>query len=355
MPKIIAFSDIHCHNFVPYSTVLPNGLNSRLQDALNCIDQVRDYAVKVNAEMVLFGGDLFHLRRYVPTQVFNAVTDRLYTFVEAEMPLVAIPGNHDQSDKEGNWHALHTFGMLCTLIEETGWRQVVGRSGQVYNILGIPFTESREAVQEACKSAPPSLTKKLPRLLLAHLGVVGAQLGADFVYNNLADCSLEDLNTKAFDVALLGHFHLHQKLNKNTYYIGAPLQHNWGDRFQTRGFIEYDTNTRKVTQIECRAPKFIEVEDVEGWQDGQLDDSYVRLVSDEEYSIDRREEVRQDIGARSLEVVRPKVEREIVSRTSLTPGESYDKIISKYISEVGTELDADLLAEIGREMLKEVL
>src|SRR5690606_26763288 len=159
----------------------------------------------------------------------------------------------------GNIHSVHPFSHLpgVHVIDEPGWVD----TGLGVDILGIPYTENREHVAELCRSAAPN--NDSTRLLLAHLGVQGAKVGADFVYTNEADCAVKDLNSKAFEFGFLGHYHIHQKLSKNVYYVGSPLQHNWGDRGQIRGFVEYDTKTKKLKHVECQAPKFVELEDVE--------------------------------------------------------------------------------------------
>ena len=46
MSKIVVFTDLHAHTFGPYSTALEDGTNSRLQDALNVIDKVREIALE---------------------------------------------------------------------------------------------------------------------------------------------------------------------------------------------------------------------------------------------------------------------------------------------------------------------
>lgn len=346
--KIVAFSDLHLHSFRPYSQLTPEGLNNRLLDAVSCIDQVREHAEKINADLVLFGGDFWHVRKNIETAALNQGLDAIARFKGRE--IIMIHGNHDQAGKQ---HSAHPFSHLpgVTVADEPGWiKHDLG-----VNILAIPYTESREQVRELCNTSPHRM-RGMSYILLAHLGVQGAKVGSDFVYTNLADCSVGDLNTKAFDLGLLGHYHLHQKLAKNLYYVGAPLQHNWGDRGQTRGFVEYDTETKKIKHIECKAPKFIELSDAEGWEDEPLAGNYVRLVSDEEYSADRREEACERLGARSFEVVKPTREKEAaVARSTLKPGESYDTIIEKYVNLKADDLDPALLAELGREIMKEVL
>ncbi len=352
MTKILAFSDIHVHNWPQYSQLTSEGLNDRLLDTIACIDQVRQHALSVGAKVVLFGGDLFQQRRHVVTTAFNAAYDAFQAFKENDIELVAIDGNHDQADGAGQHHALHGLRDVCTVLDEPGWYRV-GPEGHQLDVLAVPYTEDREAIKALCSSKSMLKGVKYPKILLGHLGVQGALLGADFVYRNLADCTVEDLNAKSFDIGLIGHFHLHQKLAKNLYYIGATLQHNWGDRGQIRGFVEYDTVTKKLKQIETKAPKFVELEDVEDWEQQGTKGNFVRLATSREIGAVEREEIRVRIGARSFETVDRVVEKAVQSRTSMEPGEAYDSILRKYIETKAPDLDYDKLAELGAEILKE--
>jgi DNA repair exonuclease SbcCD nuclease subunit len=314
---------------------------------VSCIDQVREYADKVDAKMVLFGGDFWHVRRNIDTAALN---EGLNAVAKFSQPVKIIHGNHDQANSSGSIHAANPFKYLSNVqvIDKPGWIECDG-----VDILGIPYTENKDDVKQLCRLKAPN--KDSVKILLAHLGIQGASVGADFVYNNEADCELKDLNSKSFDYGFLGHYHLHQQLAKNICYVGAPLQHNWGDKFQKRGFVEYDTETKKIKHIECVAPKFVEMDDVEGWEAVVDPGNYVRLISDKEYSADEREDIRQRIGARTFEVSTYTTAPEITARSTLTPNESYDKIIEKYIESKGTDLDLGVLAEMGRSILQEVL
>ena len=109
MSKIVIFSDCHVHTFSANSTVLPNGLNSRLADAVGCINQVHQHAVNIDADLVLFGGDMFHIRKQVPVQAFNSVFTAMSMFSVSKIPVFMIHGNHDQADRDGKFHSIYTL------------------------------------------------------------------------------------------------------------------------------------------------------------------------------------------------------------------------------------------------------
>ena len=351
--KIVVFSDLHAHPFKPYATVLANGMNSRLAHAVSCVKQVLNIAKREKADLVLFGGDMFHQRRTIAVPAFNAIYEAFAQFAVARIPVVMIHGNHDQADRNGDAHSLYTFRTLATVCDSPGWVTVSGRSGAPYAILGLPYTENVEHVREVVRQPCP-LPQAKP-LLLAHLGVQGATLGSDFIYSNPHDVTLSDLNLDAFDAAFLGHYHKHQQLAERCWYVGAPLQHTWGDVGQSRGCVVYDVDDRTVTHVPLEAPQFVVLEEGEK---APVVGSYVRIEDDRAWPDEKREEVRARLDAASVEVVPPKSKPPVkAARLEINPSSSLsDALVSYVVSGVQPYdgLDDGYLLQMGSEILASV-
>lgn len=360
--KIAVFTDLHAHPFPNYSYVLPNGLNSRLVDAVTCIKQIRRYCVAKEVDLVLFGGDLFHERKHVVTQAFNAVYEQMASFVTAGIPLVMIHGNHDQADKEGRHHSIHTMRSFATVIDEPSFIRVAGASGSEITLFAVPYVEEAEHLKGVLK-AEIDREEEIPNIFLGHIGLKGAKAGADFIYRNPAECSIDDIDCGKFDVGFLGHFHMRQKVSDNFYYVGAPMQHDWGDVGQARGFMVYDTDTKLVTFVKLNAPRFeqLTMDDV---ADGgrlrarALKDCFVRVVSEQPMSQDQREWLQQEIGARKVEVAPPPKNgtMEQRERLSYTPGSSYQELARAYVASGLVDadgLDEEFLIDLADQFLQE--
>ena len=358
MTKVALFSDLHGHPFKPYATVLENGMNSRLADAVSCIEQVVQHCVKEDVDLVLFGGDLFHVRRTINVAAFNAVYEAMAKFSVHGIPLVMIHGNHDQADRAGTQHSVHAFRTFCNVVDDPGWMMVSGKSGEPYAIMAVPYMENVEQLRQVVTTPCPM--SKVPKLMLAHLGIQGAKVGSDFVYINPHDAGVEDLNCEAFDAVYLGHYHLHQQIAPNAWYIGAPLQHNWGDRDQWRGFLIYDAEAKTHRKIPLKAPKFVEVADwAPDFETIDTDDCYVRLVSRDVWTEQRIDEMREILACRSLEIAAPKEKKSTKAepRIEVKPGASFSEIMGQYVRSgvhATHGLDDDYLMQIGREILDEV-
>jgi len=363
MPKIVIFSDLHAHQFKSYATILPNGMNSRLADAISIIKQVQQVAIDVNADAVLFGGDMFHIRRQVATKVFNAVFEAVADFAITKIPLLFIHGNHDQADKQGNDHSVYAFRLFCTVVDEPGWVSLTGKSGERYAIMAVPYTENIEHLRDVV-SQPYSLPD-VHKIFLGHLGIQGARIGADFVYENPHDPQANDLSIDNFDVGFLGHYHEYQNIAGNFWYVGAPMQHTWGDaQDKGRGCIVYDTDSGEHERIELQSPKFVVMDKGRwdyGWTSKTIGQStsgnYVRLVDKSPWTEDAREEARKQCGARTLEIVPPKADSSSshAARLDVSPSMSYQDMVDAFVKSglaPSDDLDPHYLIQIGREILE---
>ena len=167
-----------------------------------------------------------------------------------------IPGNHDYGDRVGFIHALDTFRWLPN-VEVIDWEY----SETIFpfqdgNLHCIPYTDSLQKAQEALSTVPPENC-----VLLAHLGIQGALVGSDYVLCNDSDIQVKDVGYELYKCCFFGHFHEHQQVFRNGYYIGALTQHNWGDSGGRRGFVHAKIGPKRnsIKHIETQAPKFVKV------------------------------------------------------------------------------------------------
>jgi len=262
--EFLLFSDFHAHNFKNYAKQLPcdsiGGLgtyNSRLLDSVYALNEVVTYANKHNVGTILFGGDMFHVRDAVPIDVFNLV----FQTIEESYPInfIMIPGNHDYSDREGNVHSIDTFSALpnVTIVDWNTDRIIPFQEGYLHC---IPYTDNLAKAKEALSTVPPQNC-----VLLAHLGIQGALVGSDYVLYNDSDIQVQDVGYELYRCCFFGHFHEHQQVFRNGYYIGALTQHNWGDTGGRRGFVHAKLGPKRnsIKHIETQAPKFVTIRDGE--------------------------------------------------------------------------------------------
>jgi len=357
----LVFSDFHAHNF-PYgaSRVPIDGLgglyNSRLADSAAVLDEMLEYAKYKGIKHVVFCGDLFHRRASVPTDVRHVVVDRLHKFADEDIELFMIPGNHDMGDRGGNSHSLVGLGELSDYIhvfDTVGYADVEGA-----NFVFVPYTESLSEAKANLESAGElaELSSK-PSILFAHLGMQGAKVGSDYVLVHDSDIRAEDVPNRKFSACFFGHFHEHQQLFANGWFVGATHQHNWGDAYGSRGYLHVAVENDKVDfeQIPTMAPDFVVTRDGKTSR-GELSmmkaNDFVRNIT-KDVSIDK-EALRERWGVAHLEIVHEldKQETEFtLDTTQLSPV----AVVGQWVESRLTEgLDKEEVLSIGKDILKEV-
>jgi DNA repair exonuclease SbcCD nuclease subunit len=353
--ELLIFSDLHAHNFkygskrVTYEGVT---LNSRLIDTLNVLDEIKNYAIRNGIRTLLFGGDLFHRRQSYNTEVFNFVFDKFQELSNFGLDILMIPGNHDYADRSGLVHALRPFEAI-----ENVW---VGSAKTINSIstghcevLCVPFTpDLDEAKHRLALSGKVAEEIQRPTILLAHLGMQGARVGSDYILVTDQDVKVADVPHQSFTACFFGHYHEHQQLFANGWYIGATHEQNWGDTGGKRGFLHVRVYKDKVDfkHIETSAPKFVTID---GDELEYQDKDFVRVYVDTA-SLAAVRRVQKQYGRDDLEVV-PRLDKSEIVLTLEASQLDPEAAMSAWLeANPPEELDKQILLDEGRAILREV-
>jgi DNA repair exonuclease SbcCD nuclease subunit len=360
LKEFLIFSDFHAHNFNYAATrvTIPGmrGLyNSRLADSAEVLDEMLEYAVKSKIKTVVFCGDLFHKRTSVNTDVRHVVVNRLHKFVEKGIQLYMIPGNHDMGDRKGYVHSLVGLGELSDHIHVYDKPSIT--TLKTISFVFVPYTdnltEARVMLQKAGDLADLSNT---PCVLFAHLGMQGAKVGSDYVLVNDSDVSVSDVPKEKFVACFFGHFHEHQRLFLNGWYVGATHQHNWGDSGGSRGFLHakvyYQDKEPKLdfTQIKTNAPRFVVGREVE--QVPWKSNDFIKIITDSK--VFDLESVKKKMGVQNLEIVVEDTDAETefsLDISQLSPSAVLNQWVDQKLPE---HLTKEEVLNIGQDILKEV-
>lgn len=277
--EFLIFSDLHAHNFPYAAKRVPiegfEGLfNSRLRDTANVLEDIEQYAIKHDIQQILFAGDLYHRRTSIATDVSNVVISRLRQICDSGIDLFMIPGNHDYGDKFGSVH--HLYGLDYESEEHYSDIVVLDKPGpnfswlkQATGLISVPYTpeidKARLWLKTAGEIADNIRANGHSAILMAHLGMQGAKVGSDYVLISESDIKTDDVPYDKFDACFFGHFHEHQQLFKNGWFVGATHEHNWGDSGGKRGFlhVKIENGNVSIKRIETSAPKFIQMKEDE--------------------------------------------------------------------------------------------
>lgn len=348
--KLLVYSDIQFHPWREFSRILPSGRNSRLEDQLNVQDEIFKFSVENSIDLLVHTGDLFEeLSQKIDKEVFLSVFSKFVEFSKKTIPVILLAGNHDQLTKiDTGLHILEPFKEIknVAVIDKTTVEKI-----EDIDLCFIPYKRSNFA-EEVVKTVA-NLSSSKNRYLFSHQSVSGAKIGSrDFVLKD--DILKADFLPDKFTVIFNGHYHKAQMLSDNFIIVGSPLQKDFGERLDSKGFWVFDTNKsiKDIEFIETQAPKFFKIEtsdDSIRFPKKFSNKDFLWVISSNEQIITSPQitllgdRVRLDIQKK----------RDIKLRSDIKLGMDVKDQLKSYIKLIKPELDESKLLKIGLDKWRE--
>ncbi len=276
--RIVAVADIHEGLNFPYRIDTNIGVSERALDIHNNFVRASKYAIKNNADLFVIVGDLFERPHVAP--IFRELIRRdvIEPLGRNGIKVWIIAGNHDQprnfercssiEDFRGYPHvevfrkpAIRRIGEDCYIIlpylhpeQIVGWiEEKIGKeipSEQAYEVAQRAIAQWLRRRCEECKGN---------KIMFAHYYIQHHRLRlTESLYSVVlpGEFKLEPHVIPEVNLAVFGHVHLHQKLktpNSDVVYIGSVERIDWGEKDDTKGFIELKPNgSYKFIELPCR-------------------------------------------------------------------------------------------------------
>jgi DNA repair exonuclease SbcCD nuclease subunit len=221
---------------------------ARMMDCLKVQEWVFKSALENNVKNIIFAGDLFHDRQKVDVFTYQH-TFEIFNRYQNELNIWLLLGNHDMWHNEkrdissviplGTMKNVRVVNEPCTLEIDN------------FPISFMPYTKNPIETLSLIKNDSPY------KVLFGHAAIDGA------VWNTRANTYAEVLVEHdgdmvkvdsdifdGWDRVFLGHYHAEQKMSHNLEYIGSPLELSYGEAFQKKHIILFDTDTKKRIYIE---------------------------------------------------------------------------------------------------------
>ena len=263
--RLLHFADLHI-GMENYGRLDPaTGVNGRVLDFLHRFDEVIDYGLDHEVDLVIFCGDAFKMRNPTPTYQ-RAFARRVKRLSDAGVPVVLLVGNHDLPTMVQRASSVDIFRTLDVSNVVVGWEEQVHRVEtrhgpvQVATVpypvrqrllardeyRGLSIKQLDEQVQSIVTANIGAMAKQVdpevPAVLAAHLSVSGATFGSErsVMIGRDAVVLKSALADPAWDYVALGHVHKHQSLNDGAYppvvYAGSLERIDFGEEGQPKGF-----------------------------------------------------------------------------------------------------------------------
>ena len=384
--RMLHVADIHI-GMENYGRIDPaTGIHGRVLDFLRRFDEVIEYGLSHDVDLVVFAGDAFKTRDPSPTYQ-REFARRIKRLSDAGVPTILLVGNHDLPAMEKKATSLDIFRTLAVPNVTVGWRDEVHRietqRGPV-QVACVPYPMrqrllSREEhrgknleeldraltdiVGDIIRGLAADLDPAIPSVLTGHFTVGGATFGSERSVMIGSDVVVlkSVLADPAWDYVALGHIHKHQELNGGAVpaivYPGSLERIDFGEERDPKGFcwVELARGETSWQFIPVQARPFItvwaDVRDAEDPTQVVLDeisrkdvtDAVVRvnikLRAHQESKLREKDVVAALNGAGYIAAISKDVEREARARLGgATPeGLSPLELLERYFESKGTE------------------
>lgn len=237
--KVIHFADLHLGMENYGKTDPESGLNQRIIDFVNALNNLVEYALKNRVELVMFAGDAYKNKN--PNQTLTSkFAEQIRRLTREGIQVLLLVGNHDRPNIEKHAHSMAVFDALevegVIVAKDCRVYLVKTPSGEIQvatlphfsrsYFFSLPNFENEKLddinlsmtkeVEERvdCLACEAAKRPELPSVLVAHLSVAEAKLGTEqkiSVSNELV-IQPRGLARPEFDYVALGHLHRHQAL-----------------------------------------------------------------------------------------------------------------------------------------------
>jgi DNA repair protein SbcD/Mre11 len=278
--RLVALGDAHLGRSHLAHLRDDQGRNLREEDFLRSFDWAVETTLGLEPDGFVWLGDIFdHARPSYRT--FTRVAVGLKRLQDAGVPGVAISGNHDTPRLRGTgspYAALEEFfpGVAFAWNMEARTVELAG-----VRVHAVPQTLGIEEFRTELERSAAELEADPTSLLIAHVALTSLPARQ---YRDINELEVEEAAfDRRFDLVVLGHYHVHQKVSKRTWYAGSTDSFWFADRPRgcpPKGLVVVDTEAGAVELVPNPGERPLETFGVEaaGMGPGELVDAAGRAA-----------------------------------------------------------------------------
>ncbi len=278
--KILHFSDTHL-GFSEYNKVDPaSGLNQRESDFYRAWQQVIDSIFKLQPEVVVHAGDLFHTPR-PSNRAIRVALEGIQQVSEAGIPWIIIAGNHETPRIRATGSIFESISLFDNVFAAYSSRY------ERFKIKGVDFhCIPHCSLTEELESAFAALGEEASTdhdVLVTHGAWSGGTYYGMGEFNEQRLPDVEGLLGKRFDYIALGHYHRQVDVKDNASYSGSTERTSLNEHGNSCGFLLVDiaTGQKQFHPIETRPMKRLPPIDCEGLTVSQIYDKLESVGRDD--------------------------------------------------------------------------
>lgn len=355
---MVATGDVHMSNRLPYARPSTLYRTDRLDRQLAMLAALGQYGLDNGIDRLLINGDLFDKALLDPV----TVSETFAALARLPIHIWIIGGNHDAINIRGGRYNIEALGEFENI--------TVFHAGEHIDVDNITFwampyasLESNRETLKAIRADMAAMGSRRHHVLLMHNSVLGCKQG-----DWKCDVGLDPSELSGFDQVISGHFHTAQKFGDNGIYLGAPMQHHYGDCGDRRGawHLKFKADrTMKRKFIDTAMPKFHMPSDTSVPKDAAPGD-YIRWVVNATHAdwiklkpdVEASRQAAVDAGYIVEVLHRPIYQHSerMTSETGDVVKITMEKMVGRYLNNATVStgaLDTDKLKQLGLDILAE--
>jgi exonuclease SbcD len=283
--RIAAFGDCHIGSYgkkIDERT----GLNARLLDTAESLRFVtKDAELEREASVLLFAGDLYRTPKPSPTEIILAKS-ALQSCI-AQLPIYAIPGNHDLPRAIGENNSLEPLDNRPNVglmqFDSPQLIRIKDRNENKVQLAVLPYPNRAQLaaslpeyaslspeeadrlisahIETILRGLAADLDPNLPSILLAHLSIDVAEAGAEKSIMAGRDITIPlSAIPEEFTFSVFGHIHKPQDFARygrpNVFYTGSTDRIDFGEESEDKSYVILDTDTATWQRIPIPCRKY---------------------------------------------------------------------------------------------------
>ena len=242
--KFALTADVHLSRYGQDKVEDDSNLPERLHSIKETLYNMADYCLENKIPVVVIAGDLIHTKSLIYTIAQDLILS--YFSHYGDLDFIVLDGNHDLTGKGEN--ALSSLRFLNHL-RNVEWVTKTPAGNKDH--LWVPY--SYDIVNQ--------VKSNHSRILVSHFGLSEGMLNSGI--SIVSDISLRSLMGQ-YELVILGHYHKPQEIIRDDiklFYVGSPIQLDWGEKGDEKRFLVVDTDTLDVQSIPTTGyKKHIELE-----------------------------------------------------------------------------------------------
>lgn len=360
MSLIFMFADLHKWPYKEFATY-PGGINSRLIEGAQVLTDVLDLAVEKHADMIFFLGDWFEEKDKVDVVTVDASWEamglsRFRPKGDNPLSYVAVAGNHDSIGMLNGKHFTSYAYLQEMFTKVVVAPELCPLEGKDTYAVFLPHTPKDTAVG-FMKDVYYQVAKDATLYVFGHMDIEGAIAGPnELKIGRVTPTSL--FNDSRVKGVFLGHFHKHQKIGRNIYYVGSPIQKNFGEEREQKGVMTLDTVTGEVKFIPLTVRTSFHTVKITTEADladisELLDKENVKVRVQPDIELDR--ELINDLRRAGIRVeVKPTSKSVVRIQATADDDDNIENIVPPYVAQVSKDKARHkVLVKTGIEKLRE--